>query len=69
MSTSRLEEVQKLDDLKKLQVTLNNKLNIDRLAFPDGPNYPGTDLEPEDSWSAITITVNGWNLVEKPVEL
>lgn len=33
MSTSRLEEVQKLDDLKKLQVTLNNKLNIDRLAF------------------------------------
>lgn len=33
MSTSRLEEVQNLDDLKKLQVTLNNKLNIDRLAF------------------------------------
>ena len=33
MSTSRLEDVQKLDDLKKLQVTLNNKLNIDRLAF------------------------------------
>ena len=36
---------------------------------PDGPNYPGTDPEPEDPWSAITITVNGWNLVEKPVEL
>ena len=36
---------------------------------PDGPNYPETDPEPEDPWSAITITVNGWNLVEKPVEL
>ena len=33
MSTSRLEEVQNEDDLKDLQVTLNKKLNIDRLAF------------------------------------
>lgn len=33
MSTSRLEEVQNEDDLRDLQVTLNNKLNIDRLAF------------------------------------
>lgn len=33
MSTSRLEEVQNEADLRDLQVTLNNKLNIDRLAF------------------------------------
>ena len=37
----------------------------------DEPDGPGTDPTPvpEDPWSAITITVNGWNLVEKPVEL
>ena len=42
---------------------------------PDDPGTddPGTDIPypdlPEDPWTAITITVNGWNLVEKPVEL
>lgn len=37
----------------------------------DEPDDPGIDPTPvpEDPWSAITITVNGWNLVEKPVEL
>lgn len=33
MSTSRLEEVKNEDELRDLQVTLNNPLNIDRLAF------------------------------------
>lgn len=33
MSTSRLESVQDESDLRELQVTLNNPLNIDRLAF------------------------------------
>ena len=46
---------------------------------PDKPDGPGTDEpdesddpdtdEPDETWSAITITINGWNLVEKPVEL
>ena len=39
----------------------------------DEPDGPGTD-EPDgpgegETWSTITITINGWNLVEKPVEL
>lgn len=36
---------------------------------PEPEPEPEPDPEPEDPWSAITITINGWNLVEKPVEL
>lgn len=34
----------------------------------EDPN-PDPEPEPEDPWSAITIVINGWNLIEKPVEL
>ena len=32
---------------------------------PD-PDYPTPDPDP---WTAITITINGWNLIDRPVEL
>ena len=37
----------------------------------DEPDGPGTDPTPvpEDSWSAITITVNGWTMIDKDIEL
>lgn len=36
---------------------------------PNPEPNPDPEPEPENPWSAITITINGWNLVEKPVEL
>ena len=36
---------------------------------PEPEPDPEPNPEPENPWSAITITINGWNLVEKPVEL
>lgn len=36
---------------------------------PEPEPEPDPEPEPENPWSAITITINGWNLVEKPVEL
>ena len=36
---------------------------------PEPDPDPDPEPEPEDPWAAITITINGWNLVEKPVEL
>ena len=37
----------------------------------DEPDGPGTDPTPvpEDPWSAITIVVNGWTLIDKDIEL
>ena len=37
----------------------------------DEPDGPGTDPTPvpEDSWSSITITVNGWTMIDKDIEL
>lgn len=36
---------------------------------PDPDPEPTPDPEPEEPWTAITITINGWNLVDRPVEL
>jgi len=35
---------------------------------PDDPNPPIPPV-PSGSWTAITITINGWKLVDRPVEL
>ena len=36
---------------------------------PDPDPDPDPKPEPEDPWAAISITINGWNLIDKPVEL
>lgn len=43
--------------------------NPDPEPEPEPNPEPEPEPEPENPWSAITITINGWNLVEKPVEL
>lgn len=46
----------------------DNPDNPDDPDEPDEPDYPDYP-EPENPWTAITITINGWNLVDRPVEL
>lgn len=77
MSTSRLEDVQDERDLRELKVTLNNPLNIDRLAFlmagtivdDSGNNVQEVDIDEEGKiYASGTTTQLQKNLLLRRVD-